>query len=1063
MTTATSLAAERAPAGRLTPMHIGILGPLEVHDSSGDDITPVGSTERQLLAALVLAGGKVVSSDRLIETLWGDDLPGNPTNALQARVSRLRKSLGADTIVTRPPGYLLDPDRVTIDAERFEELTAAARDLVDPSARAAALGRALDLWRGDALADLVYEDFARIEAERLEELRLAALEARIDADLESGAHTEVVAELEALVGRHPLREGFRRRLMLALYRSGRQAEALRAYQDTRTILAEELGIDPSPDLRSLEERILLQDPTLAPAPPARSRPATRRLPARLTSFVGRDRETREVASLLGTSRLVTITGPGGVGKTTLAATVASDVDDRDVVLVDLGPVSQPELVPVAFATAIVGDRLGGFRPGETTTDPAVVVEEWLADVPTLLLVDNCEHLIDDTATLVERFLLAAPELRVLATSREPVGIPGEIVFRLSPLGLPEGLADAAASEAVRLFVERAVAVDGSFDPSEVLEAIVDICRRLDGMPLAIELAAARVGSLTVPEIAARLDDRFRLLTGGGRTAVERHRTLRATIDWSYRLLDDDEQLVFRRLSLLSGSFDLPTAEHLAAGDDVDPRDVVDIVGRLVDRSMLIHRRDQGRYRFLETIRAFGRDRLAASGEGPRQTERTIRFYADLAVEADRHLRGHDQLVWLARLDREYENVAAVLEMAWAVAPDAAVEMTGALGWYWYLRGMNFEAEAHLARADQAGASGVALVGVLFAAAILSLIGPGDPARLDELLVASRTSGYRHGEALALALMAASTSDGERYESLMGQAERIFAETGDDWGLGVCSFLTSSRSHTVDGALSHAIAARDRFVAVGDRWGQGIAQFLIGAVSRALGRYDEAMATYARVLEIADELRFEQETGTLLAEMGNVAALAGDFASAAEFIARAADGHGHRERVAGSILNAEGLLARRMGRFADAVDPHRRATELYRGFGAWPGVAYSAGSLGRALLEVGDRAAAAPALEESLRFAAEDDPLAIAFAVEGIAGWVLDVDPRAAALLLGAADRLRCDRGRPLPAGERFEVDAWMARLVDVFGEARCELAYQEGYRDPAPALDLARTLISGPH
>jgi len=653
---------------------------------------------------------------------------------------------------------------------------------------------------------------------------------------------------------------------------------------------------------------------------------------------------------------------------------------------------------------------------------------------------------------LETLLLGSPGVGVLATSREPLAVPGEIIYRLNPLGVP-GNGD-ETSDAVNLFIERALSVEPSFDASAAQSDIVEICRRLDGMPLAIELAAARVRSLSVSEIAGRLDDRFRLLTGGGRTVVERQRTLRAAIDWSYRLLSTEEQLAFQRLSLLAGSFGLETAEQLTAGGGIEHDDVLDLVERLVDQSMIIHEHQPGgRYRILETLRAFGRDRLASSGDGADQTSRTINHFADLVAAADAQLRAHDQLDWLDRLDRDYENIAAALELAWDVDSDAAVAMTGRLGWYWYLRGMNREAAAHLARATAANTSQRGLAEVLFAASVLELVGPGFPRRLDELLGASRAAGYARGEGGALALMASVSTDPEVQRDLIEQARSIFAGMDDAWGLGLCDFLFAAGG--MDSAdhrsiLDHAESARKHFSRVGDRWGMGISQFVMGTVNRSLGRYDKAMVIYEHIFGQVRDLRFDQEGGTLLAEMANVSTLQGDLEKAESLLAEAEATYGHRDRSLGAILNARGMLARRAGRPGDAVVDHGLAVELFEKLLGTPGTSYSVASLARAATAALQPDIAGEAAARGLATAIETaDVFAVAFAIETIAGTEAAGDPNRAAALLGAAHRIRSDKLLPLPEGEDFDVVAYEAEAVAAMGRTAYDRAFSEGH-----ALDL---------
>jgi len=681
-------------------MEFGILGPLEVRDDRGALVRVPGAKERALLADLLVHAGRVVSADRLVEDLWGGRPPGHPASTLQGRVSALRRALGpagAGLVVTRLPGYVLEVDPGRVDGVRFERLVAEAQALAPPEGPRAArlLEAALGLWRGAALVEFADQSWAQVEAARLEELRLAAQERLAEWRLAAGGHAGLVGELEGLVAAHPTRERLRGLLMVALYRSGRQAEALELYRATRALLAEELGIDPSPELRRLHQAILVQDPTLeAPAGTAGARPHN--LPERLTSFVGRDAELGEVARLVGQARLVTVTGPGGAGKTSLAVELArrsAGGQPDGVWLVELAALRDPELVAEAVAAAVGLDA----EPAEAGDRPLPPVERlagFVADKELLLVLDNCEHLVSACAGLVRRLLQAGPALRVLATSREVLGAPGEVVWPIPPLGVPapaEGHAEPAAAgltpevlvgyDAVRLFVERAVAADPSF----VLDGasgptVAGLCRRLDGLPLAIELAAARVRALPPAELAIRLEDRFRLLAGGARTLDPRQQTLRATIDWSWALLAEGDRRLWRRLSVFSGGWAIPAAEAVCAGDGLEAAEVLEGLVRLVDRSLVVAvGGEPARFWLLESLRAYGAERLADAGEAEAVAARHTAWCLGLAGTGG---QGNDE-AWLERVRADYDNLRAALDRALAAPdPDTALRLAGALAWYW---------------------------------------------------------------------------------------------------------------------------------------------------------------------------------------------------------------------------------------------------------------------------------------------------------------------------------------------------------------------------------------------
>ncbi|MDQ3641482.1 MAG: winged helix-turn-helix domain-containing protein, partial [Actinomycetota bacterium] len=516
---------------------------------------------RAVLAMLALHPGQVLSAERLAEGLWGGNPPPSAANTLQGYISQLRKVLGRDAIVTRAPGYLLALPADAVDVGRFERLVTQGRAALDAGRAidaAALLKSALALWRGPALDEFTYEPFAQAEAARLEELRLVAIEELVEARLALGRQTELVAELRALIDQHPLRERLWRQLMQALYRCGRQAEALRAFSELRGHLGAELGIDPSPELQRLEEAMLLQKPELewhntggAVATVAGTAASTHTLLVPRSSFVGRDEEIRELEKLTTTAAIVTVVGPGGSGKSRLVLEVARRLGSNHTGgtwLVELASVSEPALVPQEVAAAVGVREVPGRPLMESLADAL--------DRHTLLVLDNCEHLVEAAAALVDTLARAAPTLTVLATSREPLRVDGEVLWRIPTLAVPEtdsmpadGMLD---YDAVLLFVERASAQGNyTWGPANAA-AVARVCRRLDGLPLAIELAAARTRALSPAVIAERLDNRFELLTAGFRTALPRHQTLRATVDWSYELLTPPERVVFRRLSVFAG-------------------------------------------------------------------------------------------------------------------------------------------------------------------------------------------------------------------------------------------------------------------------------------------------------------------------------------------------------------------------------------------------------------------------------------------------------------------------------------------------------------------------------
>ena len=641
-------------------LRFGLLGPVEARRDG--HVLPLGGVrQRGLLALLLLRANEVATRDRLVDGLWGEEPPATAANALQVAAHGLRKLLGAGRLETQGSGYRLRVEPGELDVDRVEELLRLAGEAAEPLAAVGLLERALAEWRGPALGDLREAPFARTEAGRLDELRLTALERRIAAQLDAGAGAELVGELRALVAEEPYRERLHGQLMLALYRAGRQADALEAFQSARRVLVDGLGVDPGAELQELERRILRQDPTLLPAAPA---PRRSGLPAPTSRLIGRELELAAVTSLLrGDVRLLTLTGPGGTGKTRLAVAAAAELEPEladGAWFVALGPVTDPGDVATAVAAALDVD--------------ADALHEHVRTRRLLLVLDNFEHVLD-AAPLVSRLLATAPGLRVLATSRSPLRLSGEQDYPVSPL---------EPADAVALFVERALAVRPDFRLEEDPDAVTGICLAVDGLPLALELAAARIAVLPPRALLERLGSRLAVLVSGPRDVPSRQQTLRAAIEWSHDLLDEPGRELFRRLAVFAGGLTIEAAEAVCGAG-------LESLESLVSQSLLQAR--PPRFGMLGTIREYAHERLEESGELERVARAHCEHYLAFAEEVAPRLFYDETL--LRRLDDELANLRAGL--AWAREADRVLHLRlGVALWrYWYLRSLLREGRGHL--------------------------------------------------------------------------------------------------------------------------------------------------------------------------------------------------------------------------------------------------------------------------------------------------------------------------------------------------------------------------------
>ena len=1082
-------------------MRVELLGTVQVRDDGGGPAHLGGPRARALLALLALNAGRAVPAGTLIDRLWDGDPPEGARGALQSMVSRVRGVLG-DAIESHPAGYRLALGRDQVDALAFEELAGqGSRALAGGDAARASviLRQALALWRGPALAGLPAAEQTAGIAARLEELRRSATADRIEADLTAADAADtagLTAELRALIDEDPLSERPRALLMRALYLAGRQADALAVYADARAQLAAELGVDPSPQLEQVYLGVLRR--SLPTAREAAAAPlSTLRVP--LTSLVGRDGQVAQAEALTDDNRLVTLTGPGGVGKTRLAAEVAARVAARaggGVWLVELAPLSDPGDVPYAALTAVgIRDagvtRARGSGPGQTAgsahpaPDPASRLVSGLRERSGLMVLDNCEHLIDAVAALADAVLSGCPGISILAASRESLGITGETVFPVPPLPVPPDsrhggdreLAAITAAASVRLLADRARAVRPGFAVTGANAAdVARICRVLDGMPLAIELAAARLRTMSPAQLTRRLDDRFTLLTGGSRTAVPRHQTLRAVVEWSWDLLSGPEQVLARRLAALPAGATLLAAEGIccdepgAPGGGLQAGAILDALAGLADKSFLIVDGDsEPRYRMLDTIRAYCLGQLAEAGEEDTVRDRMRDYYLALAETAEPLLRTRAQRPWFGVLAAESGNMHAA--MHWAIErgdAGAALRFGAALAWYWYVCGQLGDsapfARAALALeaagpqpADRASVEARAVCAVIAASADWDLdavrkaleaaaaAADADPSgrALHPLAVYARTQMVRFG------------GDGERALGLLAG----YLDSGDPWTGAAARLQSAIILHglgRIEEASLGCAAALALFRGTGETWGTTMALTFQAELGRLGGDYGGAIAALEEAVALDRQLaEVPEDLAWLYQQLAALRVRTGDYA-AAHAVLDLADQNAAAEGDLGPYLRLiRAVLAWREGNPAEAT---RLCEYLLREEGGrpafWAPLRALAGTrLGVLALEAGDIARGTALLREALGTAATaGDRPAAAVAVEGLAAAALRAGgAERAVALLGAADSIRgaVDHGS-------LDAPAVRTAAAEQLGAAAFDAAYQRGLDLPYDeALDFA--------
>jgi predicted ATPase/DNA-binding SARP family transcriptional activator len=869
--------------GKISWVQIGMLGSFEVRTDDGVLTDVPGARLRGLLIALALEPGHAVPKAALVDWIWGERPPSEAANALQRLVSRLRKALPEGLVEGQTDGYRLRVEPDAVDAVRFERLVGRARGDEDPR-RVRLLREALALWRGAAMQDVGLQDSAAFDAAvtRLEGLRLTATEDRFDAEVSLGHGGELVSELTDLVAAHPLRERLAAALMRALVAAGRDSEALLVYQRTREALADALGADPSPELSALHVALLRGELG------RREENRKTNLRAELTSFVGKDADVAAVRELTAGHRLTTLIGPGGSGKTRLATetarTLLGDLPDG-AWLVELASLGASGDVAQSTLTALgLRDALLGGAPNAEPMDRLIAA---IREREALLILDNCEHVIESAAAFAHRVLGECQRLRILATSRERLGITGEALWQVEPLALPAEDADPGeieSAQAVQLLQDRAGAVrkDLAAD-ARTLSNMARVCRALDGMPLAIELAAARLRTMSLDQLANRLDDRFRLLTGGSRTALPQHRTLRAVVDWSWELLTNAERMVLRRLSVFSGGASLEAAERVCLGGGVEQDHVLELLTALTEKSLLLTEGDSApRYRMLDTIKEYARDRLAEAGESDVARHVHLAYFTGLAETADPHLRRAEQLEWLATLEVEHDNIAVALRGALAAGEaHGAMRLAAAAGWYWWLGGHKAEGlELITAATSTPGEVSDEIRATVYALGVTFMAdGPGDQYQAAEWIhKAYRFSQSSQWRDPRLAFVAPLERMLQAPDAFLPAFEPLLDDE-DPWvralarlHLGKMRIMLGQDGRDADAYLEMALT---EFRALGERWGIQFALTELadrfatrGEFAGACEHYEQAIAVVTEVGAIEDVIRMRSRQAQLYWLLGD---------------------------------------------------------------------------------------------------------------------------------------------------------------------------------------------------
>lgn len=1010
---------------------------------------------QSLLAYLLLNRDAALRRERLAGLLWPDSSEANARRNLRQALWQIRRALG------QAADARIHSDDLTVQALLLPGDwldVAQVQQPVDAAVTADALIARMAAYSGELLPGF-YDDWAVLERERLQAHVERTMHRLLDLLVDGARWTDLLHWAEQWIAQGYTPEPAYRALMLAHAAQGDMAAVAEVYRRCVDALARDLDVEPSAQTQTLYAQLRRGDPPGGPPPAAVTRQPIdpsigeqptadeagaagvgggrhNNLPVHLTSFIGREREIDSISTLLRTHRLVTLAGSGGVGKTRLALeTVRTLLDAKSpanednlfpdgVWLVELATLTDPNAV-----APTVGALLGVRE--EVCCPLTQSIVEYLRDKQALLILDNCEHLIEAVAHLVDALLRACPHLKVLTTSREMLGVLGEMVMRAPSLTVPDPQAQLPppalmAFEAVRLFVERAMAVRPDFQLGDHNAAtVVQICRQLDGVPLAIELAAARVRSMTPDQIRTRLDDRFRLLTGGSRTALPRQQTLRALIDWSWHLLVPAERVLLRRLAIFRGGWTLEAAEAICAdpaavsatGNVVMPieeadharteigeqAEILDLLTHLVDKSLVVVHEytAEVRYDLLESIRQYALESLVNADESAVMRTSHLAFYLQLAEEAEPHLRTGEQLTWLARLEAEHDNLRTALE--WATdqpTPAPALRLTGALARFWYLRGYWNEGR-HWLRLVLSRATGESTDDSLTRARIKALAGAGWLADEDgsdipyytDALTLARQVGDRWHEAFALRGLAAVTTNWANLEQAGPQLDTslsIFTALADPWGMALARFnlgwLALERDDNGQ-AETHWQIGLDLFRRCGDRWGIAVTVGALGYVARLRGDYTQAAEFMHEGLQQFRELGDKAGVALSLTRLGNLAFRRSDYREASALLSESMNVLQTRHDMQSIIATrqVQGIVAAYQGHYEEAETLLQESInyaqerdidfEVAMGTSYLAFVAYQRGDLARA---------AQLFLAGLVRFERDQDREGVAFAQHGLA-------------------------------------------------------------------------------